>query len=198
MRRLGVLGGTFDPVHVGHLIAASEALHAFDLDRILFVPAGDPWQKTGPSAAEDRFMMTSLATGLHRSFATSRIEVDRKGPSYSVDTMHELAAFYPDLQLFLIVGSDAAAGLATWHNIEKLREVAEVISVTRRGTDLPGPAGEGMPQIHHLEIPSVDVSSTDIRSRVRTGAPIDFLVPINVAEYIKERGLYVGGSESAS
>lgn len=197
MRRLGVMGGTFDPIHVGHLIAASEALHAFDLDRVLFVPAGKPWQKKDYSSAEDRFLMTSIAAGLHPRFAASRMELDRKGPTYTVDTLMELGDFYPDLHMFLILGADAAAGLSSWHALERVGELAEVISVGRPDSP-PAPSGDGLPRIHQLDIPPIGVSATEIRRRVRAGAPIDFMVPIDVASYINEKGLYLGGSEETA
>ena len=194
MRRQGVMGGTFDPIHVGHLVAASEALHAFDLDRVLFVPAGKPWQKNEYSSAEDRFLMTSMAAGLHPRFAASRMELDRKGPTYTVDTLIELGDFYPDLHMFLIVGADAAAGLSTWHAVERVAELAEVVTVTRPGYPIEKPLDPRL-KIHHLDIPPIGVSATEIRRRVREGAPIDFMVPMDVASYISEQGLYLGGSE---
>ena len=197
MRRLGVMGGTFDPVHVGHLLAASEALHAFDLDRVLFVPAGKPWQKKDYSSAEDRFLMTSLAAGLHPRFAASRMELDRKGPTYTVDTLRELDDFYPDLEMFLILGADAAAGLSTWYEPEAVAELAEVIAVTRPGFELERAADQGRHVVHTLEMPPIGISSTEIRRRVRAGAPIDFMVPLDVRSFIAENGLYVGTSEEA-
>ena len=195
MRRLGVMGGTFDPIHVGHLLAASEALHAFDLDRVLFVPAGKPWQKKDYSSAEDRFLMTSLAAGLHPRFAASRMELDRKGPTYTVDTLRELDEFYPDLEMFLILGADAAAGLSSWYEPEAVAELAEVIAVTRPGFALERAAEQGRHVVHNLEMPPIGISSTEIRRRVRAGAPIDFMVPIDVRSFIAENGLYVGTSE---
>lgn len=195
MRRLGVMGGTFDPIHVGHLIAASEALHVFELDRVLFIPAGQPWQKIDYSDAEDRFLMTSLAAGLHPRFAASRMELDRKGPTYSVDTLVELGDFYPDLHMFLIVGADAAQQLSTWHEAERLAGLAEVVVVTRPGFTPQPPEGPGAPRVHHLDIPAVDVSSSEIRRRVKAGEPIDFMVPIDVAGFISQRGLYLEASE---
>ena len=198
MRRLGVMGGTFDPVHVGHLIAASEALHAFDLDRVLFVPAGTPWQKKDYSSAEDRFLMTSLAAGLHPRFAASRMEIDRKGPTYTVDTLRELGDFYPDLEMFLILGADAAAGLSTWHEADAVADLAEVIAVTRPDSSLDRVSDKGRHVVHTLNMPPIGISSTEVRRRVRAGAPIDFMVPIDVRSYIAENGLYLGTSEDAS
>src|SRR5687768_2641792 len=114
LKRLGVLGGTFDPIHIGHLIAATEARRAFRLDRVLFVPAGTPWQKSECSDAEDRFMLTTLAVAEDPAFAVSRIELDRKGPTYTVDTMRDLRSFYGDVELFFIAGADAVAHLGSW------------------------------------------------------------------------------------
>lgn len=194
IRRLGVLGGTFDPPHVGHLIAASEALHAFELDRVMFVPAGSPWQKSVHAPAEDRFMMTTLATTMHRHFSASRIEIDRKGPSYTIDTLEAMAGFYTGAHLFFIAGADAVAELATWHRVEDLAAVTEIIAVTRPGFSFDAmQAPSGWPVVHPMEIPGIDVSSTTIRQRVAKGEAIDFLVPAAVAAYIKDHGLYVGG-----
>lgn len=198
-RRLGVMGGTFDPIHVGHLIAASEALHVFELDRVLFVPTGQPWQKTNYSDAEDRFMMTSLGASTHRSFAVSRIELDRKGPTFTADTMRTLKDFHGEAtQLFFILGADAAVRLGTWKNAEGLADHTDLIAVTRPGFALGQIEPDAMwPRIHLMEMPGIDVSATDVRTRVRSGRPIDYLVPGPVAAFIHERGLYVGPQEAA-
>lgn len=194
-RRLGVLGGTFDPIHIGHLIAASEARHAFRLDRVLFVPAGRPWQKTDCSDAEDRFMLTTLAVAEDPAFAVSRIELDRKGPTYTVDTLRDLRDFYGAVEIFFIVGADAAAKIGSWHEVDRLGELTEVIAMVRPGFTLeeldPKP---GWPKIHHLDMPLIGVSATDIRRRVRAQEPIDYQVPRAVANYIFEHGLYQGSS----
>jgi nicotinate-nucleotide adenylyltransferase len=190
--RIGVMGGTFDPIHVGHLAAASEVLHSFDLDRILFIPAGDPWQKASETPAEDRFMMTSLAIAGFSSFEASRLELDRKGPTYTADTLETLHEFYGDgSHLFLIAGADAVLNMSTWRKLERVRELAEVVAVTRPGSDLTSfRQVEGSPTVHIQEIPGIDVSATQIRERVREGRPIDFLVPAEVAWYIRRSGLY--------
>jgi nicotinate-nucleotide adenylyltransferase len=195
MRRLGVLGGTFDPIHVGHLIAASEARYRFDLDLVLFVPTGQPWQKDAYSNAEHRLAMTMLGTGASRRFAVSRIEIDRQGPTYTADTMSSLRDFYGDqAQLFFIAGADAATKLGTWNGVERLAETTEVIAVTRSGHDLAGlEADPGWPVVHVLEMPDVAVSATDIRERVGDGRPIDFLTPAEVVDYISANHLYAGG-----
>ena len=198
-RRLGVMGGTFDPIHVGHLIAASEALHVFELDRILFVPTGQPWQKENYSDPEDRFMMTSLGASTHRSFAVSRIELDRKGPTFTADTMKTLKDFHgPDTQLFFILGADAAVRFGTWKKVEGLAELTELIAVTRPGFALGQIEPEPWwPHIHLMEMPGIDVSATEVRTRARAGRPIDYLVPAPVATFIHERGLYVGPGEQS-
>ena len=194
VRRLGVMGGTFDPIHVGHLIAASEALHTFDLDRVMFVPTGRPWQKSAYSDAEDRYLMTVLGASTNPRFAVSRIELDRRGPTYTSDTLQALQSFHGNgVTMFFIIGADAVLRLGTWNRVEQLADLASVIAVTRPGFDLgrlkPEP---GWPEVLPLEMPGIDVSSSDIRDRVRKGSPIDYLVPAQVGEYISEHGLYVG------
>ncbi|HEX2241398.1 MAG TPA: nicotinate-nucleotide adenylyltransferase [Actinomycetota bacterium] len=195
--RLGIMGGTFDPIHLGHLVAASEALHHFALDRIIFIPAARPWQKESYSDAEDRFLMTSFAASAHPRFAVSRMELDRKGPTYTYETMASLREFHgPAIQLFFIVGADAVLKLGSWHGLEHLRPLASLIAVTRPGHDLEQlKPVESWPEVEVMEMPAVGISSTDIRERVRSGRPIDFLVPQQVAGYIREQGLYVGSRE---
>lgn len=189
--RLGVLGGTFDPIHLGHLVAASEALYRFSLDRIILVPAGTPWQKAGYSDPEDRLMMATLAAATHPKLSVSRIEIDRKGPTYTVDTLAQISDFFEPSELFFIVGADAALELGTWHRVEDIAQLAEVVAATRPGSDLVGfEQRPGWPTVHVMEIPGLAVSSTDIRARVAEGRPIDYLVPAEVARFIRARGLY--------
>ena len=194
--RLGVMGGSFDPIHLGHLVAASEALHAFSLDSVLFMPAGDPWQRPTEAPAEDRVLMTSLAVGGFSSFAVSRLEVDRKGPTYTADSFELLREFYgPDTLFFLIVGADAVLNLSTWKKLDRLRELAEIVAVTRPGSDLSSfRQTVDLPKVHIQEMPGIDISATRIRERVRRGEPIDFLVPPDVAHYIRQHGLYLQGA----
>jgi nicotinate-nucleotide adenylyltransferase len=192
LNRVGVLGGTFDPVHLGHLAAASEVLHSFELDRVLFMPAGDPWQKTAHVPAEDRFLMTELAISGSSSFAASRLELDRKGPTYTADSFEMLRGFYGDhVQFFLILGADALLNLPTWKKLDRLRELVEIVAVSRPGFDL-GDYHESpdLPTVHRKEIPGMDISAHGIRERVQKGEPIDFLVPGEVARYIRANGLY--------
>jgi nicotinate-nucleotide adenylyltransferase len=195
--RIGVFGGTFDPPHIGHLLAASEGLHAFELDRVLFVPAGRPWQKSTYAPAEDRLMMTTLAIAGHTRFAVSRIELDRRGPTYTVETLEAIAGSFPGSSLFFIAGMDAVADLGTWHRVTELAALADVIAVTRPSATFDATSVPAeWPRVHAMEIPALDVSSTMIRQRVAKGEPIDFLVPDTVARYIREQGLYVGGGSS--
>jgi nicotinate-nucleotide adenylyltransferase len=191
--RVGVLGGTFDPIHVGHLVAASEALHELRLDLVMFVPTGQPWQKDSFSNPEDRYQMTIIGTAPHRRFAASRMEIDRIGPTFTIDTMQALRDFHGEgTDLFFIIGADAVLKLDTWHRFEGLEKLAEIIAVTRPGFDLdalrPQP---DWPHVHVLEMPRIDISSTEIRERVRTGRPIEYLVPAAVGRYISENGLYL-------
>lgn len=193
LRRLGVMGGTFDPIHLGHLIAASEALSQLDLDRVLFVPTGRPWQKSRYSDAEDRFIMTSLAAASHPRFAVSRMELDRTGPTYSADTLEQLRLFHgPGIELFFIIGADAVLKLGTWHGLGRLRGLTEVVAMARPGFDLGALKPEPhWPKVGVMQMPGIDISSSDIRARVTAGRPIDYLVPADVMAYIREHGLYV-------
>lgn len=198
MKRLGVMGGTFDPPHQGHLLAASEVLHHLDLERVMFVPAGDPWQKHTVAPAEDRFLMTVLATESHARFEVSRVEIDRSGPTYTADTMETLHDFYGgEVELTFIAGADTVIGMGTWEKLDRLSQLAEVAAVSRARIDLadidPGP---GWPKIHVVEMPEVAISSTEIRERVRKSLPIAYLVPPAVAAYIAEHGLYQGERNS--
>jgi nicotinate-nucleotide adenylyltransferase len=194
-RRIGVMGGTFDPIHLGHLVAAEEARWQFDLDRVVFVPAGQPWQKpVGVTPAEDRYQMTVLATASNPAFTVSRLEIDHPGPTYTVDTLRRLRAEQADgTCLYFIIGADAVLQLLTWKEPDQVLAKAEFIAATRPGYDLDrlvsqvlGAAG----RVHRMEIPALAISASDIRGRVARGAPIRYLVPDSVARYIHEHGLY--------
>ena len=193
IRRLGVMGGTFDPIHIGHLIIASEALHVLDLDRMVFMPTGHPWQKRAHSPSEDRYLMTVLGTAGNHRFAVSRMELDRVGPTYTADTMQQLRDFHgPDTELFFVAGADAVLRLGTWERIESLAALAEIVAVTRPGFPLESLAPEPTwPRIQMMPTPDLDISSTDIRVRASQGRPIDYLVPAEVVTYIREHGLYM-------
>jgi nicotinate-nucleotide adenylyltransferase len=192
MRRVGVMGGTFDPIHHGHLVAASEVAATFHLEQVVFVPTGRPWQKADRtvSSAEDRYLMTVIATASDPRFSVSRVDVDRDGPTYTIDTLRDLRAAHPDVDEFaFITGADALAQLLSWRDVDELFELAHFVGVTRPGHTLADP---GVPpgEVSLVEIPALAISSTDVRGRVAAGRPIDYLVPEGVARYIAKRGLY--------
>lgn len=183
------MGGTFDPVHNGHLVCAEEARCQFELDAVIFVPAGNPWQKPEVSSAEDRYLMTVLATASHENFSVSRIEIDRTGPSYTLDTLKVFRSFYDDAELFFITGADAVAEILSWKDPEAVLSEAHVIAATRPGYDIRnlGPLRE---KVSTMSIPALAISSSDIRARVASGKPVRYLMPREVAQYIATRGLY--------
>jgi nicotinate-nucleotide adenylyltransferase len=189
--RLGVLGGTFDPVHVGHVVAAVNARAALDLDRVLVVVAGDPWQKRDRvvASAADRLALVEAAFAGVDGIEPSAIEVNREAPSVTADTLEALQA--PERELFLILGADAVANMSTWKRLDDTRSLATVVVIERDGEHAE-PPGAGW-RVEHLPIPRLDVSSTDVRDRLADGRPIDGLVPEVVVQAIRERGLYTGG-----
>ncbi len=198
-RRIGVMGGTFDPIHYGHLVCAAEARHQFDLDEVIFVPAGHPWQKQNTSDAEDRYMLVMLATAEDAHFSVSRIEIDRPGPTYTLDTLRILNDFYQEgVELFFITGADAVLDILTWKDPEVVLSLAHFIAATRPGFDL---AKLGSPQfggrVSPMHIPALAISSTDIRLRVREGRPIRYLLPPQVADYIISNEIYLAPVGSA-
>ncbi len=189
--RLGVFGGTFDPPHVGHLVTAVNVRHALALDTILLVVANVPWQKVGErpiSPAEDRLAMVEAAVRGVPGLEVSRLEIDRGGPSYTADTLAELGRMHPGAELFVVLGSDAAAGLTTWERVDEVRDGCTVVVVER-----PGAEGQTPPagwRWVRVEVPRLDVSSTDLRARVLDGRPLDYLIPPDVIGCIRDRGLY--------
>lgn len=191
MTRIGVYGGTFDPVHVAHLVVATEVRHVLGLDRVLLVPAGDPWQKAGRVVAskEQRLEMVAAAVDSIEGIDACSLEVDRSGPSVTADTLEALAE--PDRELFLILGADAAANMGTWRRLTETRDLATVVVVERDGehADPPAPGWRFV----HVPIPRLDISSSNIRARVAAGRPIDGLVPEPVVRSIRERHLYTAG-----
>jgi len=197
------MGGTFDPIHHGHLVAAEEARWQFDLDPVLFIPTGQPWQKpVGVSPAEDRYQMTVIATASNPCFEVSRVEIDHPGPTYTVDTLRRLRAeLGEDARLFFITGADAVLHILTWKDREEVLALAEFIAATRPGYDLER-LTERLPlareRLHPMEIPMLAISSTEIRARVARGAPIQYLVPDGVVEYVAKRGLYRSQPAAAS
>ena len=189
--RLGVMGGTFDPIHYGHLVAASEAASAFGLDEVIFVPAGDPWQKETQSSSKHRFAMTKLAIKKNKLFTISDIDVRRDGPTYTVDTLTEIKEIHPEAELFFITGADAISNILSWKDVDKIWSLANFVGVSRPGHALKVPnSPHGVVSI--LEIPALAISSTDIRARVSSGKPIDYLLPPKVIKYISKHHLYRG------
>lgn len=183
------MGGTFDPIHHGHLVAASEVKKSFELDEVLFVPTGIPRQKTGVSPSEDRYLMTVIATASNPDFKVSRVDVDREGTTYTVDTLRDLRQQFPDADLFFISGADAVQQIMSWKDAHELWHLAHFIAVTRPGHELSlsGLSGE---HVSLLEVPALAISSTDCRSRVARGYPVWYLVPDGVVQYIAKHNLY--------
>ncbi|RPA62204.1 nicotinate-nucleotide adenylyltransferase [Gordonia oryzae] len=229
-RRIGVMGGTFDPIHNGHLVAASEVAHRFSLHEVIFVPTGRPWQKLGEdegsgpedvdqprsvgqrdsvdprseddqrskevSPAEDRYLMTVIATASNPRFSVSRVDIDREGNTYTVDTLRDLNATLPDAELFFITGADALESILSWQNWEELFELANFIGVSRPGYELNASHLsqhlQDLPPetLQMLEIPALAISSTECRARAAHGRPVWYLVPDGVVQYIAKRRLY--------
>lgn len=195
--RIGVMGGSFDPIHIGHLVAASEAAHRFDLDRVVFSPTGEAWHKApdGRAPAELRYLMTVVATAADPRFHVTRVDIDRPGPTYTADTLRELqeqfTAEHPgqSAEWFFITGADALAEILDWRDPDQIVAAAHLVGVTRPGHRLADP---GLPsaRVSLMEIPALAISSTDIRDRVRAGAPITYLVPEGVAHLIAKHRLY--------
>jgi nicotinate-nucleotide adenylyltransferase len=191
-RRLGIMGGTFDPIHHGHLVAASEVAHLFALDEVVFVPTGQPWMKEGrkTSAAEDRYLMTVIATASNPAFSVSRVDIERPGKTYTIDTLREMREIHgPDVELFFITGADALGEILSWRDADELFTLAHFVGCTRPGHNLadPGLPGGG---VSLVEVPALAISSTECRERVRAGEPVWYLVPDGIVQYINKRGLY--------
>lgn len=190
--RIGVLGGTFDPIHFGHLFAASEVAHRLSLDSVIFVPTGQPWQKVSRevSSAQDRYAMTVLATEPDPRFEVSRVDIDRAGPTYTQDTLTDLREeLGPECEIFFITGADALSTFATWHEADQVASMAHFVGVNRPGHRLEQPA-IGQAHWSLVEIPALAISSTQCRERVAAGLAIEYLVPPSVCRYIETRGLY--------
>ncbi|WP_405372793.1 MULTISPECIES: nicotinate-nucleotide adenylyltransferase [unclassified Microbacterium] len=187
--RIGVMGGTFDPIHHGHLVAASEVAQSFGLDEVIFVPTGEARHKPGVSPAEHRYLMTVIATASNPMFTVSRVDIDRSGATYTIDTLRDLKELRPDADLFFITGADAVAQILGWRNVEELWELAHFVAVSRPGHTL---STDGLPSddVSKLEIPALSISSTDCRNRVSLGHPVWYLVPDGVVQYIAKHHLY--------
>jgi nicotinate-nucleotide adenylyltransferase len=187
--RIGVMGGTFDPIHHGHLVAASEVAQSFGLDEVVFVPTGLPWQKQKVTSSEHRYLMTVIATASNPQFTVSRVDIDRQGPTYTIDTLRDLKRERPDAELYFITGADAVAQILSWRDHDELWDLAHFVAVSRPGHVL---STEGLPRenVSQLEIPALSISSTDCRDRVRRGNPVWYLVPDGVVQYIEKHHLY--------
>lgn len=193
--RLGVMGGTFDPIHHGHLVAASEVAAKFELDEVVFVPTGIPWQKShrDVSLAEDRYLMTVIATASNPRFSVSRVDIDRPGNTYTVDTLKDLRRERgDDVDLFFITGADAVRQILTWRGADELFDLAHFVGVTRPGVPMTADDLKHLPPqaVTLLEVPALAISSTNCRERSRQGEPIWYLVPDGIVQYIAKRGLY--------
>ncbi|MCL1816678.1 MAG: nicotinate-nucleotide adenylyltransferase [Clostridiales bacterium] len=195
-QRVGIMGGTFDPIHYGHLVTAEIARSKFSLDTVVFVPSGQPPHKQSlPGYAEKRLMMTLLATVTNLHFQVSRTEIDRKGPSYTYDTLIEfIEVFGQKSKFYFITGADAVLEMFSWHNAEKLLELCSFIAATRPGyllSELQNLPDAFLNKIELMQVPALSISSSDIRRRIRTGEPIKYLLPETVEIYIYKQGLYL-------
>ncbi len=188
------MGGTFDPIHHGHLVAASEVQAWFDLDEVVFVPTGQPWQKADRvvSPAEHRYLMTVVATASNPRFTVSRVDIDRGGPTYTIDTLRDLAAVYPGAELFFITGADALGEIFTWRDADRLFELAHFVGCTRPGYEMDPSLLAGIPteRLTLIEIPALAISSSDCRERRAAGEPVWYLVPDGVVQYLAKHDLY--------
>lgn len=194
-RRIGIMGGTFDPIHHGHLVAASEVSHELELDEVVFVPTGKQPFKADRKVtrAEHRYLMTVVATASNPRFTVSRVDIDREGTTYTIDTLRDLRRIFPDEELFFITGADAISEILRWKDSEELFDLARFVGVTRPGhtADIGGLPAE---RITLLEIPALAISSTSCRDRIAEGRPVWYLVPDGVVQYIGKYGLYRGGA----
>ena len=201
--RLGIMGGTFDPVHYGHLVTAEEALVQFNLDRVVFMPTGRPVRKThrSVSSAEDRYLMTVIATASNPDFEVSRLEIDRPGDTYTVDTLRQLRDSYgPSTELFFITGADAIREILTWKGAEELAGLTTFIAATRPGYEADPladamPPGVTAPRVEPMAVPALAISSSGIRARVADRRPVRYLLPEAVSAYIVKNGLYARGGD---
>lgn len=196
-RRVGIMGGTFDPIHNGHLVAASEVADLFSLNEVVFVPTGQPWQKADEqvTAAEHRYLMTVIATAANPRFSVSRADIDRPGPTYAIDTIRDISAEHPGAELFFITGADALSQILSWKGADELFDLARFIGVTRPGYEL---SDRHLPpdSVTLVDVPALSISSTDCRARRAAGHPLWYLVPDGVVQYIDKNGLYRGGTEA--
>jgi nicotinate-nucleotide adenylyltransferase len=189
--RVGIMGGTFDPIHHGHLVAASEVAERYHLDEVIFVPTGEPWQKSERrvSTAEHRYLMTVIATASNPRFWVSRVDIDRPGPTFTIDTIRDIAEQRPGAELFFITGADALAQILSWKDAEIALKMAHFVGVTRPGYELSA-AHLPMDAVTMVDVPAMAISSSDCRHRVAAGQPVWYLVPDGVVQYISKHRLY--------
>ncbi len=194
--RIGIFGGTFDPIHVGHLVAAVNARSALDLDRVIMMVANVPWQKAGTRAmtgAEERYALVQAAVGDVPGVEAGRMEIDRGGESYTADTLKAMADLIPDAELFLIVGWDVGTELTTWERMDDVQRLATLVIVNRPGAGRPEGLDEQGWRVSEVTVPNLEISSTDLRARAREGRPLDYLVPEAAVHFLRSRGLYADG-----
>jgi nicotinate-nucleotide adenylyltransferase len=196
-RRVGIMGGTFDPIHHGHLVAASEVSARFGLDEVIFDPTGQPWQKSDRdvSSSEDRYLMAVIATASNPRFWVSRVDIDRPGPTFTVDTIRDIAAIRPGAELFFITGADALAQILSWKDPEAMLELAHFVGVTRPGYELSD-AHLPHDSVTLVDVPAMAISSSVCRDRVAGGRPVWYLVPDGVVQYIAKHRLYATGDSA--
>ncbi len=191
--RIGIFGGTFDPIHVGHLVAAVNARHAVGLDRVLMVVANIPWQKAGVrvvSTAEDRLALVEAAVGDVEGVEASSLEIDRGGESYTADTLAEVKRTNPAADLFLVIGWDVAQVLTTWERYEDVQRLATLVVVNRPGSPYPRHLTEAGWRVVEVTVPNLEISSSDLRARAADGRPLDYLIPAAGVRCIRARGMY--------
>jgi nicotinate-nucleotide adenylyltransferase len=191
VKRVGIMGGTFDPIHHGHLVAASEVASLYGLGEVIFVPTGEPWQKSERqvSPAEHRYLMTVIATASNPSFWVSRVDIDRAGPTFTIDTIRDIAALRPDAELYFITGADALAQILSWKDAEEALTIARFVGVTRPGYELSD-AHLPIDSVALVDVPALAISSSGCRERVRARLPVWYLVPDGVVQYINKHRLY--------
>lgn len=186
------MGGTFDPIHIGHLVTADQARADLKLDEVIFVPAGQPWQKEGEvTPCAHRYLMTVLATAAHPSFSVSCIEISRQGPTYTVDTLRAMRDTVPGARLYFVTGADAILSILTWEAADECLRLADFVAATRPGYDLQALDRHGLrDRVTVLDVPALAISSSDVRARFATGRPVRYLIPREVEEYARKHGLY--------
>lgn len=195
VRRFGIMGGTFDPIHLGHLVTAEQARADLDLDEMVFIPAGQPWQKEGTTPAEHRYLMAVLATAANPSFSVSRLEIDRAGETYTVDTLRTVRKARPHDDVYFVTGADAIVNILTWKDADEALELADFVAATRPGHDLATIEEQGLTdQVSILDVPALAISSSDVRDRFASGRPVRYLIPRAVEEYARKHGLYGTGA----